>query len=97
MHDYELKCATCLPSFNGVTLGIFTEVKLAAPSAVVARSQPPTCSSEPHTFTPTLVHFLTTHINKSLQSGEVPICFKTAVVTPLPKKLNLDRGLLSNY
>lgn len=97
MHGYEMKCAPCPPPFDGITLGIFTEVKLSAPSPVVASSQPDTCSSGPHAYSPGLVHFLIARINKSPQSGEVPICFKTAVVTPPPKKLNLDRGLLSNY
>ena len=36
-------------------------------------------------------------INDSLLSGCVPICLKSAAVTPLIKKLNLDQNDLKNY
>jgi hypothetical protein len=36
-------------------------------------------------------------INKSLQSGSVPECFKVAMITPVLKKQSLDRNMLKNY
>ena len=40
---------------------------------------------------------ITNIINYSLKEGSFPNCFKTAYVTPLLKKPNLDRNLLKNY
>ena len=40
---------------------------------------------------------ITNIINYSLREGSFPNCFKTAYVTPLLKKPNLDRNLLKNY
>ena len=42
---------------------------------------------------PTLV----SAVNRSLESGVVPACLKTAVVTPLIKKEGLDPESLTNY
>ena len=44
-----------------------------------------------------LVTPITNIINYSLREGSFPNCFKTAYVTPLLKKPNLDRNLLQNY
>ena len=44
-----------------------------------------------------LVPIITDIINMSLTSGTVPKLFKTAVVTPLLKKTNLDTNNLKNY
>ena len=44
-----------------------------------------------------IVPALTVIINKSLQTGCVPASFKTALVTPLLKKPNLDKNDLKNY
>ena len=44
-----------------------------------------------------LVTPITNIINYSLREGSFPNCFKTAYVTPLLKKPNLDRNLLKNY
>ena len=44
-----------------------------------------------------LVTPITNIINYSLKEGSFPNCFKTAYVTPLLKKPNLDRNLLKNY
>ena len=43
-----------------------------------------------------LVHLLSI-INASIINGEVPSCWKCAVVTPLIKKPSLDKDLLKNY
>ena len=88
---------------NGSTLSSFTEVAPAELLKILTKSRPTTCSLDPiptpllKSCSPTLVHFLTTLINKSLQSGEVPAPFKTAAVRPLLKKPNLDREVLSNF
>ena len=44
-----------------------------------------------------LVTPITNIINYSLREGSFPNCFKTACVTPLFKKPNLDRNLLKHY
>ena len=44
-----------------------------------------------------LVTPITNIINYSLKEGSFPNCFKTAYVTPLLKKPNLDRILFKNY
>jgi hypothetical protein len=41
--------------------------------------------------------FVTTLINKSLLTGEVPSILKTAVVPPLLKKPKLDQDIPPNY
>jgi hypothetical protein len=40
---------------------------------------------------------ITTIVNSSLASGTVPTSLKTAVITPVIKKANLDQEILSNY
>ena len=48
-------------------------------------------------FADVLVTPITNIINYSLKEGSFPNCFKTAYVTPILKKSNLDRNLLKNY
>lgn len=45
----------------------------------------------------TLLPFITSIVQTSLSSGVFPAALKEAVVTPLIKKLNLDRDSLKNY
>ena len=44
-----------------------------------------------------IIPYMTSVINMSLESGEVPGCFKKAVVRPLLKKPSLDAECLKNY
>ena len=44
-----------------------------------------------------IINYSLNIINYSLKEGSFPNCFKTAYVTPLLKKPNLDRNLLKNY
>lgn len=44
-----------------------------------------------------LLSFITLLINCSLSAGKVPSIFKTAIVTPLIKKHNLDKNIFKNY
>ena len=80
---------TCSPFLNGSTLCSFDEVTTSALLAIISKSKPTSCSLDPiptpllKACSTTVVQLLTTLINKSLQTGEVPVHFKTAVVTPL--------------
>lgn len=71
--------------------------------SIVFKMKVTTCSLDPiptsllQTCSSSLLQFDTTLINKSLLTGEIPSRFKTAAVTPLLKKLNLDHDILSNY
>ena len=40
---------------------------------------------------------ITKIVNYSIKEGSFPNCFKMAYVTPLQKKLSLDRNILKNY
>jgi hypothetical protein len=44
-----------------------------------------------------LLPYISATVNLSLQSGEVPTLFKSAIVTPLLKKASLDHNMLKNY
>ena len=44
-----------------------------------------------------LLPHITSIINKSLESGIVPSCFKEAIIKPLLKKSNLDKDIFKNY
>ena len=46
---------------------------------------------------PTVSPHILSIVNSSLSSGSVPVPFKTATVSPLLKKTNLDPSTLSNY
>ena len=70
---------------------------------IIKRSPTKSCSLDP---IPTsllkqcldaLLPHITQTINLSLQLGEVPALFKSAIVTPLLKKPSLDRNILKNY
>lgn len=82
----EVTPPTGLPSFGGVT-EVTPSVSHHKQTQVhrLLLGYPPTLLK---TSSPSLVHFLTTLINKSLQTGELH--FKAAAVAPLLKKPNLD-------
>jgi hypothetical protein len=70
---------------------------------IILKSKPTTCPLDPLP-TPLLVEnldvllpALTQIVNDSLSSGVFPSLFKTALVKPLLKKLNLDVNVLKNY
>ena len=44
-----------------------------------------------------LIDTITSIVNSSLREGRVPTSFKTAAITPLIKKANLDPEILKNY
>ena len=94
------------PSFteyDGVLFSEFRPVTEKEIRDLILTSSPKTCILDP---LPTsivqeqidvLVPVITNIINMSLTSGTVPKLFKTAVVTPLLKKMNLDTDNLKNY
>ena len=44
-----------------------------------------------------LIDCITSIVNDSLMRGEMPLCFRKAVISPLLKKSNLDINVLKNY
>ena len=89
---------TNVPSFCS-----FEPVSVSEIRETILASAPKSCSLDPiptHLtlqFLDTLLGPITQIINHSLQSGTVPNCFKSAIVTPLIKKPNLDPNNFKNY
>ena len=84
-----------LSSFDTTSVEEVVRLVTLSPSKQCSRDPIPTwllkdCKTE-------LAPFLTTLINKSLSTGEVPTTLKTALITPLLKKPNLGSEDLANY
>lgn len=71
--------------------------------SIIQRMRPSTCSLDP---LPTILvkanvsaigPLITTIINQSLQSGQVPLSLKTAIIRPHLKKPSLDPEVMANY
>ena len=91
------------PNSNSTALSSFEPVSEADILKILKSSTTKSCDLDP---IPTalvkecadiLVTPINNIINYSLREGSFPNCFKTAYVTPLLKKPNLDRNLLKNY
>ena len=91
------------PNSNSTALSSFEPVSEGNILKIIKSSSTKSCDLDP---IPTalvkecadiLVTSVTNIINYSLREGSFPHCLKTAYVTPLLKKPDLDRNLLKNY
>ena len=84
-------------------LSEFTPVSLNQVKKLIDSLKLKSCSLDPvpswlvKTCADELLPIITSTINLSLMSGEVPEAFKTCLITPLLKKSSLDRNDLKNY
>ena len=91
------------PNSNSTALSSFEPVSEGDVLKILKSSTTKSCDLDPIATTlvkecaDILVTPITNIINYSLTEGSFPNCFKTAYVTPLLKKPNLDRNLLKNY
>ena len=90
-------------SYNGAIFDCFSPVNETFVRNIVSSSGTKTCDLDP---IPTsilkqnidiLITPITAIINASLKSGKVPSDFKSAILNPLIKQLNLDQNTLKNY
>ena len=91
------------PKFSGTPFSSFSPVSESDVLKMLKKSAPKSCDLDP---IPTALLFdcvdavlpsLTGMINESLASGFFPDVHKTALVTPLLKKVGLDNNVLKNY
>ena len=86
-----------------LNLSAFEEVSEDEVLRIVSSSPPKSCDLDPiptpllKGCTSALIPAMTTIINNSLQSGEVPDILKVAQVYPVLKKANLDPENMNNY
>ena len=94
---------TCFEAFSGTYLNEFVPVTSEDVRSIIMSSPHKTCSLDPIptpllvTHLDSLIEFITSVINESLQTGVVPSIFKHALVIPLLKKLNLSPEELKNF
>ena len=93
----------CFEIFSGTYFNEFVPVTQEDVRSIILSAPHKTCSLDPIP-TPllirhldSLIEFITSIINESLQSGVVPSVFKHALVTPLLKKSNLSPEELKNF
>jgi hypothetical protein len=93
-----------IPNLNPLTsLNQLTAVNQEEVTSTFMSSTSSTCILDPiptkllKEILPLIIDSILTIINNSLESGYVPLFFKTAVIKPLLKKHNLDPDLLANY
>lgn len=91
------------PVFHGSVLDVFEQVSQNDIATVIKKSATKSCMLDPiptwmlKDSLDTLLPPITTIVNMSMSSGEVPTSLKKAVITPLLKKPGLDRNVLKNY
>ena len=94
-HQYVTPSDTKLECFEPANIDEISKIIKASPNKQNIADPIPTrlvkeCVSE---LSPTILRI----VNKSMESGYVPVIFKQAVVTPLIKKPTLDSENLKNY
>ena len=89
--------------YNGPLLDSFQPVTPSEIIEIISSSPSKSCPLDPiptHLFIDCLdivIDYVTEIINHSLEFGNVPRCYKKAMVTPLLKKHDLDRDDLKHY
>jgi len=89
--------------FSGLPLTEFSSVDEGQLRKVILKSKKTSCELDPAPtkfllqFLEVLLPVLVLIINLSLKSGQVPKCFKKAVVKPLLKKSGLDPNISQHY
>ena len=89
--------------FTGVPFSSFAPVTESDVLKILKKSAPKSCDLDPIPTTllfdcvDVVLPYLTKIINESLISGIFPEVHKTALVTPLLKKVGLDQNVLKNY
>ena len=89
--------------FSGLPLTEFSSVEEGQLRKVILKSKKTSCELDPAPtkfllqFFEVLLPVFVLIINLSLKSGQVPKCFKKAVVKPLVKKSGLDPNISQHY
>ena len=88
---------------NGSSITTFDQVDETIVKKVIDKSKKTSCQLDPAPtnfilqFLDILLPIIVLLINKSLETGCVPDCFKKAIVKPLLKKSSLDPSICKNY
>ena len=86
-----------LSSFRAIALEELRKIILSRPSKSCALDPIPTALLKHPLILEAALPLLVKCVNESIESGNVPDCLKTSLVTPLLKKSSLDRDVLRNY
>lgn len=93
--DSKIQCNATMSTFRCITLQELNKTVLECNSTTSDIDPIPT------TFLKRVFSTVSSHIldiiNTSLKSGTFPDTFKTAVIKPILKKVNLDSSILANY
>ncbi|GFR96463.1 reverse transcriptase-like protein [Elysia marginata] len=101
--DNDKAPSTTFSPFNGDTLQLLKEVTEKEVKDIIRQSPAKSCALDPiptnilMTCLDDVLPHITTIINNSLRTGEVPTCFKNAIVKPIITKTGLDENDLTNY
>ena len=101
--DNAMPSAPLFSSFHGKPLTLFDLASQDEIEKIIIESSTKHCDLDPlptsllKNCLPDLLPCITHIINDSLISGDVPVCYKDALVKPLLKKPGLDFNILKNF